>query len=152
MIIDAVLAYLHFLSIFFLAFTLLREWALLRGGPPALDIKALVRTDRHYLYAAIAVLASGLGRVLLGIKPWAFYAHNPVLHVKIGLFVLIGILSIQPTLAFIRWRRAQAADADYRVAPNDWRFVRRMLLIELHLLALIPLLATLMARGVGLHS
>jgi putative membrane protein len=152
MIIDAVLAYLHLLSIFFLAFTLLREWALLRGGPPALDIKALARTDRHYLFAAVAVIASGVGRILLGIKPWAFYAHNPLFHAKIGLFVLLGILSIKPTLAFIRWRRAQAADVDYRVAPNDWRFVRRMLLIELHLLALIPLLATLMARGVGLHS
>jgi len=152
MYLDAVLAYLHFLSIFFLAFTLLREWVLLRGGPPVLDVNALARTDLHYMYAAIAVLASGLGRILLVIKPWMFYAHNPVFHAKIGLFVLIGILSIQPTLAFIRWRRAQAADADYRVAPNDWRFVRRMLLIELHLLVLIPLLATLMARGIGLHN
>jgi putative membrane protein len=84
-----------------------------------------------------------------GAKGWAFYAHNPVFHLKLGLFVLVGLLSILPTRAFLRWRRARRADAAYRVPETEWRRARRWVVVELHLIALIPLAAVIMSRGLG---
>jgi uncharacterized membrane protein len=33
-------------------------------------------------------------------------------------FVLVGLISIIPTRAFVRWRKAATADAAYRVGEN----------------------------------
>jgi len=57
---------------------------------------------------------------------------------------VIGFLSIPPTLAFLRRRRARALPADEAVGP-----VRRYLWIELALFALLPAFAAAMARGYG---
>ena len=147
--IDAILAYLHFLSIFALLWFFAREWTLLNAGAAALDPARLAWADAGFGISAGAVLLSGAARAVFGLKGWAFYAHSPVFHVKIGLFVLIGLISIAPTRAFLRWRAAARADAGYRVAAADWSRARRLLLIEMHLLALIPLAAVIMARGLG---
>lgn len=144
---DAMLAYLHFAAIFGLAWFFAEEWTLLRAGAVALDTERLARADAGVGALAGIVLASGALRAVWGGKGWGFYAHSPVFHLKIGLFVLVGLLSIAPTRAFLRWRRARRADPAYRVPEVEWRAVRRWLTIELHLLALIPLAAVLMARG-----
>jgi DNA-binding transcriptional LysR family regulator len=59
--------------------------------------------------AAGAVLVTGLARVFLGSKGAAFYAHNPLLYLKLGMFLVIGLISIKPTLMFVRWRRTLRA-------------------------------------------
>ena len=64
-------------------------------------------------------------------------------------FNAAGLVSIKPTMAFIRWRRAARAAAGYSVPDAEVRGARRLVLVELHLLALIPLAAVLMARGIG---
>ena|SRR5690242_15135997 len=146
---DAILAYLHFAAIFTLLWFLAKEWTLLKAGADRLDVRRLALADLGFGISAGAVLATGLARALLGAKPWQFYSHNPVFHAKVGLFVLVGVLSIWPTRAFLRWRKAAADGADFRVAEGEWRRIRRCVMIELHLIALIPLLAVLMARGIG---
>jgi uncharacterized membrane protein len=35
------------------------------------------------------------------------------------------------------------------ISPGAFRLVRRLLLVEVHLLALMPLLGVLMSRGIG---
>lgn len=144
---DAILAYLHFAAIFSLFWFFAKEWTLLHAGTSALDVERLVRADVGIGLLAGLVLVSGASRAIWGLKGWAFYAHNPVFHAKIGLFVLVGLLSILPTRLFLRWRRARRADAAFRIPDAEWRSARRWLLIELHLVALIPLAAVLMARG-----
>ncbi|HEY0232609.1 MAG TPA: DUF2214 family protein [Dokdonella sp.] len=146
---DAILAYLHFLSIFALLWFLAREWTLLNVGAAALDLARLARADAGFGIAAGAVLLSGAARAAVGIKGWTFYAHSPAFHIKIGLFVVIGLISIAPTRAFLGWRRAARSDAGYRVSDAEWTRARRLVLIEMHLLALIPLAAVIMARGLG---
>jgi len=146
---DAILAYLHFLSIFALLWFLAREWTVLNVGAAALDLARLARADAGFGIAAGAVLVSGAARAVFGIKGWLFYAHSPVFHIKIGLFVLVGLLSIAPTRAFLGWRKAARSDASFRVSEAAWSRARRWLLIEMHLLALIPLAAVIMARGLG---
>lgn len=144
---DAMLAYLHFLSIFALLGFLVREWTLLNAGIEVLRTETLARADLGFGIASVAVLLSGAARAVFGLKGWGFYAHNPVFHLKVGLFVLVGLLSILPTRAFLRWRRAAGGDAGYRVPAAEWTRARRIVIAELHLLALIPLAAVIMARG-----
>lgn len=144
---DAILAYLHFAAIFILLWFLSQEWTLLRAGADVLDIERLVRADAGFGLLAGIVVATGVARAVWGAKGWAFYAHNPVFHLKIGLFVLVGLLSIQPTRAFLRWRRARRSDPASRVPETEWRRARRWVAVELHLIALIPLAAVVMSRG-----
>jgi len=144
---DALLAYLHVAAIFLLLWFLAKEWNLLRGSIDALDFKRIANADLGFGLAAVAVLVTGALRVFCGAKGAAFYLHNPVFHVKVALFVAAGLVSIAPTLRFLRWRRAWRADAAYRIEARELVRVRRLLFVELHLIVLIPLAAVLMARG-----
>lgn len=146
---DAILAYLHFGAIFTLIWFLAKEWTLLRAGAASVDVERLASADAGFGLSAGIVLVTGALRAAFGIKGWAFYAHNPAFHVKIGLFVLVGLISIAPTLMFLRWRKARRKDASFRVAETEWKRARRWIMIELHLVALIPLAAVIMARGLA---
>ncbi len=146
---DAILAYLHFAAIFTLIWFLAKEWTLLRAGAASVDIERIAMADAGFGMAAGVVLITGALRAIYGVKGWAFYAHNPAFHVKIGLFVIVALISIAPTVRFVRWRKARRLDASFRVPEQEWRSVRRLLVIELHLIALIPLAAVIMARGLA---
>jgi putative membrane protein len=69
--------------------------------------------------------------------------------VKVGLFLLVGVISIYPTLAFTRWKRSLAHDSAWRVPPEEQRRIRRLITIELHLAGMIPVFAVIMSRGLG---
>jgi putative membrane protein len=121
---------------------------LLRGDLGTADVAALVRSDIGVALSALLALATGLARVFYGAKGAAFYADNPAFWVKLALFVVIALISIRPTLTFLRWRRAARA-AGFSVPAVERKSARRLVLVELHLLALLPLAAVLMARGIG---
>lgn len=148
---DALLAYAHYAAIIALFAFLAQELVLLRA-PAALDVNRVAKIDAAFGAAAAAVLVTGLGRLLLGAKPVAFYLHNPVFHAKVGLFLLAGVVSIAPTLTFLRWRRQAKADPAFRPADADIARARRLLIVQLHLLVVVPLLATLMARAIGYQA
>ncbi|WP_252738525.1 DUF2214 family protein [Saccharophagus degradans] len=93
---------------------------------------------------ALFVLAMGLTLWLWVGKPSSFYNTNWILHLKVSLFVLVGIISVVPTLFFIKQRDLQAELID--VPKRIITIVR----IELCILVVIPLLAVLMDHGVGL--
>jgi putative membrane protein len=149
MLLDATLAFLHFTAILLVAGFLVAEAMLLRGDLGSRDVTALVRSDIGYAVSAVLVLATGLARVFYGAKGAAFYADNPLFWAKLGLFLAIGLISIRPTLAFLRWRRAAHGAAGLSVPAAETKSARRTVLVELHLLALLPLAAVLMARGIG---
>lgn len=147
MLLDAALAYLHFLCIISLVALILAEAVLLRPALIAQSGRWLSLLDAGVGIAAVAVLASGLSRAVWGAKGWAYYAHNPVFHAKIGLFLLVALISIVPTVLFIRWTRSFRRDPAYAVPPAELKRARRCVLIELHLLVLLPLLGVMMSRG-----
>lgn len=144
---DAILAYLHFAAIFSLLWFLAKEWTLLRAGAANVDVERIAKADAGFGATAGLVLVTGALRAAFGAKGWAFYAHNPAFHVKVTLFVIVGLVSIAPTLQFLRWRKARRADPAFRVSDAEWTRARRFIMIELHLIALIPLLAVIMSRG-----
>lgn len=149
MLIDALLAYAHFLAIFFLAWFLGRQWLLLRGGALTLDPETLTRADMGYFISAGIVLVTGVARMFSTGKPIVFYTHNSAFHALIGLFVLVGLLSIVPTMSYQRWRRYRRDDTGFKIPAREWRWMRTLVAVELCVLALIPLVAVLMARGIG---
>ncbi|WP_369960041.1 DUF2214 family protein [Pseudomonas benzenivorans] len=145
----ALAAYLHYLAIFALFALLTLEHRLLRL-PLDLDrARSLVRIDAAYGISAVLVLVTGGIRALWFAKGLDYYLHNALFHAKLGLFVLVGLLSIVPTVHLLRWRAPLKAG---QLPPLDAGQARRLTLIirlELLLVLLLPLLAVLMARGYG---
>ncbi len=109
------------------------------------EIGRLARIDAVYGIAALTLLGAGLTLWLSNIgKPAEFYSRNWIFHTKISLFLLVGILSIYPTVFFIKQRKGAPEES-----VNVPKSVFTLLRLELTLLVIIPLLAGLMARGVG---
>jgi len=147
MLLESVLAYAHFLAIFSVVVFLTSEAALCRSEwMNAAVVRRLARLDLIYLFAAIAVLATGLARLYFGVKGMGWYWQQPLMHLKLTLFVVIGGLSVPPTLAFRRWVKQLDAHGTLPEAA-EVRRVRRLVMIQAHLMALIPLAGSLLARG-----
>jgi putative membrane protein len=149
MILDAILAYLHFVSIFALFGFLTAEAILIRRALDSGTIRLLGRVDIFYFGAAIAVLVSGFLRLVLGVKGADFYLQSWPIYAKIGLFVVVAVISVAPTLMFIRWRRFLDHDAAWQPPVEEVGKARRLVMIEIHLAALIPIFAVIMSRGLA---
>ena len=148
---EVAIAYLHFVSILSVAAFLVTEFFLCTRDLQPPQVKALVRIDLYYMITAIVVLITGLLRVFAVGKGAGFYLHNPVFYIKLALFVAVGLVSILPTLQFIRWNRGLKAREEHILRDNDIGTTRRYIGLELLLLAFIPLMGVLMARGIGLQ-
>ena len=110
MTLDATLAILHHLAIFSVAAVLAAEWVMVRPGMLSADIRRLVRIDSAYGAMAGIALAVGFLRVFLGAKPSSFYINSATFWLKIAAFAVVGLLSIRPTLRYLRWKRAIGRD------------------------------------------
>jgi putative membrane protein len=149
MIAEALGAYAHFLSIFTMVSLLAAEAALYRQRMPSATLTLLRRLDLGYGIAAGAVIVTGLLRVFFLAKGPAFYNANPVFWVKMALFVLVGLMSVPPTIHYIRTAKASGG-GEIVIPERSFRRIRSHLWGQLALFTLIPLAATLMARGIGL--
>lgn len=145
MAIEIILRYLHFISIFIIVSTLVVEHLLLKKEMPRSEVARLARVDALYGLAAITLLGAGLTLWFSGVgKPTEFYSHNWIFHTKITLFALVGILSVYPTVFFLKNRKGNPEEIVTMPKIIFW-----MLRFELLLLFIIPLLAGLMAKGIG---
>jgi putative membrane protein len=150
MALDALLAALHHVCVFGLFVILTAEMVLVRPGITAEAIVRVVRIDLFYGILAGLALVAGVLRVMYGAKGAAFYTGNPVFWTKLGLFVLIGLLSLPPTVNYIRWRKALRASPATLPSASAIQSTRKLIHIQFGLLFLLPILAALMARGIGL--
>jgi len=147
--IDAILAYLHYLAIIGVGAHLALELAFLRRELRAEVLLRLPRVDIAYFAAALAALVTGALRLAYGAKGFAFYSANPVLYAKLGVFLAVGLISISPTMTFLRWTKQSKLNSGYLPPQGEVLRVRRLVTIELLLFALLPLLGTMLARGIG---
>lgn len=145
---ELLLRYLHFISIFAIVGALVSEHLLLKHTLSKKSIDQLSKIDGIYGLAVLSLLAAGLTLWLGGHgKPTDFYSENPIFHIKLGLFVAIGLLSIYPTVFFIKNRKG-----DLQELVTVPRVIFWMIRLELLLVFLIPILAGMMAKGIGLES
>lgn len=149
MILESILAFLHLSAIFTLIVFLTSEAALCRSDwMNATIVERLVKVDRIYGIAAVTVLATGLARIYFGIKGADWYWTNWLLHVKLAMFIATAALSIRPTLTFLRWRQALRATGALP-DPQEVTRTRRIVMVQAHIVPLIPLAAVFLARGFG---
>jgi putative membrane protein len=149
MTLEALLAYAHIAAILTLVVFISSEAALCRAEwMNAKVVERLGRVDMIYGIAAGAVLLTGIARTVWGIKGAGWYWSNPLLHIKVTAFIVVGLMSIKPTLMFRRWRNALKADGS--LPPQaEIRTARKWVMAQAHIIALIPLAAVFLARGFG---
>ena len=141
---DLILAILHHFFVFALFGVLCSEFVMVRRGIDAAGTARVASIDAGYGVLAALILIVGFSRAIFAAKGWAYYAHNAFFWAKIGTFIVIGLLSVPPTLAFLKWRRAGVSPTDEAVAK-----ARRYLWVEVALFPLLPAFAAAMARGYG---
>lgn len=146
---DLLFAIGHHVLVFAIAGVLAFELGAVRPGLTGAEAARIARADRWYGILAVAILIVGFARAHLAAKGWGFYSRDWVFWAKIGAFALVGLISILPTVRYIRWSRASRADANYRPPEAEVRSVRQWLWAEALVFALIPILAAAMARGAG---
>src|SRR5215475_770002 len=149
MLAHVITAYLHFLGMMILMATLLAEHVMLHSQMPPVHIQRLARTDLFYGMVAGVVFLTGLLRFVYFGKGIHFYLGNPVFYVKVGMFLLVALISIYPTMQFLSWRKTLTQGALPELDPRTMTRLRAVIRLELGLLIVIPLLAVLMARGIG---
>ena len=145
MTVEIFLRYLHFISIFLIFSTLVSEHLFLKKELTRNEIARLAKIDAVYGIAALTLLIAGLTLWLSGAgKPALFYSKNWIFHAKLSLFVIVGVLSIHPTIFFIKNRKGNSNEIIHVPVSVFWA-----LRLELLLLVIIPILAGLMAKGIG---
>lgn len=149
MLTDLLLAIAHHLLAFALISMLVAESVLLRGPVDAAVVRRLAGLDAGYGMSAVLLLAVGASRLLYGVKGMDFYQHNPWFHAKFGLFVLVALLSILPTVRFLRWRRALKRDPGFVPDARQLGALRLLIRLELVAVAAIFVCAAAMARYGG---
>lgn len=145
----ALVAYGHYLSFMVCFAALVLERRLIRPQPDRGDAIWMVITDIIYGLAALGVLGTGVLRVLYFGQGSAFYTENPLFWWKVGAYLAVGTLSLYPTITYILWaiplRKGELPQVSESLATR----LKWILNVEILGFALIPLLAALMARGVG---
>ena len=142
-------AYWHFLGMMMLMATLLAEHVTLQPQMTRLHIQRLAMIDLFYGIAAGIVFLTGLLRFAYFGKGIHFYLGNPLFYVKVGMFLLVALISVYPTRRFLAWRKMLTHGDPPALDPHTVTRLRIVIRLELGLLLVIPLLAVLMARGIG---
>ncbi len=148
----ALFAFLHHVSAFTLFAALVVEFVLLRGTLTLENARKIMRADMIFGISAGVLLLIGLARVFYFEKGATYYLHTWTFHAKLSLFVIVGLISIIPTLEFLRWRPAVKAGQVPEVSPEKIKSVRSIIHYEMLGVVLIILFAALMAKGIGLRT
>ncbi len=147
---SASVAYMHYLSFMVCFGALIYERISLKPNPNRQEAISMVVADIIYGIAGVALLVSGIYRVIKFGQGSDFYTQNPIFWTKIIIFALVGSLSLYPTVTYILWA-LPLSKGDLPVVTYDLVSRLRLILnIEIIGFGLIPFFATLMARGVGL--
>lgn len=115
------LAIAHHIAVFGLAAILVAELTLMRGGMTGAELRVVGRLDMSYGVAALLVLAFGTLRLFLGGKGVDFYLASPAFWAKMTAFLLVGLISIVPTLRIFGWRQQLRVDPGFSPAPEAVR-------------------------------
>lgn len=146
---NAFLAFLHHLAAFAIALSLFAEMLLLAEPLSLGSARKIQRYDALYGVSAGLILVLGFLRVMYFEKGPGYYSHSGPFIVKMGLFLTVGLLSIYPTLVFLKWGKSLKQGIVPELSQPQTRKLRGVIHLELTLLVLIILSAAMMAKGIG---
>jgi putative membrane protein len=141
-----IVAWIHYIGIMLLIASLLGEHLMLKPELTVAQAKTIQRLDIVYGASATTVLVSGILRMFLE-KGAAYYNHQIAFHILVGIFVIVALLSIYPTVIFQRWRSDVVAGGGQKLAQAQFKKIQMIVRLEMTLLLLAPFFATWMAHG-----
>jgi putative membrane protein len=147
----ALMAFLHHVFAFTLTACLVYEFIAYRKNMSMAEIRRIQRADLVYGISAGLLVLVGLLRVFFFEKGANFYINNPFFWVKMTAFLVVGLLSIDPTIRYIRWNQTLRQNNVPEISEPEYKRTRLLLWLEVIGIAVILLAAPLMARGVGMN-
>jgi putative membrane protein len=141
-----IVAWIHYIGIMLLLASLLGEHLLLKQEMTVSEARAIQTLDIVYGASATVVLVTGIMRMFLE-KGAAYYNHHVAFHILFGIFVIAALISIYPTVIFLRWRNDTGAGRGQQLERSQFKKIQMMLRVEMTLMLLAPLFATWMAHG-----
>jgi putative membrane protein len=146
---SALFAFLHHVSAFAMFAALVVEFVLIRSALTVESARKIQVADMIFGISAGVLLLVGLARVFHFEKGTAYYFQSWTFLTKFGLFIIIGLISIIPTMEFLRWRPAMKGGQVPAVSPEKIKQVRSIIHYEMAGVVVILLMAALMAKGIG---
>jgi putative membrane protein len=140
-------AFLHHVCAFTLVAAVAIEFVLIRAELTLSPARRLQVTDLVLGVAAGALFVIGLLRVFFFEKGASYYFHSHAFLTKFSLFIVIGLLSIIPTMEFLSWRGALKAGQVPVIEARRRKLVTGVIRGELLAIVIILLCAAIMARG-----
>jgi len=140
-------AFLHHIAAFVVVGALMVELVVLRNDLTIQSARSVLRMDMAYGIAALVLLVVGFTRVFHTEKGAGYYFASGSFLTKLTLFIIVGLLSIYPTMKFMGWRKALREGRVPEFDAGVRRKVRMLIHIELTLIFVIILMAVMMARG-----
>jgi putative membrane protein len=141
-----IVAWLHYVAVMSMGASLMGERLFLKAELVVAEVRALQRLDIIYGVSATLVLVTGVARMYLE-KGVSYYLQSGPFHALLGAFVLAALLSIYPTVVFLRWRPDTRAGRGQTIAPSRLVMLQMIWRLELALVLIALLLATWMAHG-----
>lgn len=149
MVTAALVAFAHFFAFFALIAALVMQLGLISDSISVATARRIQRADRAYGIASVLLLIFGFLRVIYFEKGTDYYLSNTYFLIKIGLFIGVGLLSIYPTVSYIRWNPELNQGIEPEVSGQEVQKLRKIIHTELVGIMGILLCASLMAKGLG---
>ena len=146
---SALAAYGHFVAILGMLGCIMIERITIKPGMSGEDEDLVAAADIAYGLFGVALLYTGYLRLTQYEKGWLFYQNEPLFWLKIA---FVGILSAASFFNTTTIVKRSLAKRNGELEPMGDALAKRMIQIcnaEIVALGVIPLTATLMARGVG---
>lgn len=144
---EAILASLHLVAILTAVVFLSSEAALCRSEwMNAAVVRRLARLDMIYGLAALALLLTGIARMVWGVKGLTWYVSQPLFHLKMLLFFGAALLSLRPTFTIRRWLKTLNQQGTLPPAEAV-RTTRQWIMVQAHIIPVVAVVAVFWARG-----
>lgn len=142
------MAFLHHLAVFTLVTSLALELTLMHQTFNQQTARTLRFFDGLYGASAGVILVIGSARVMWYEKGADYYLHSGPFLIKMAIFALVGLISIYPTVVFLKWGKSLKEGVLPILSGEQRARIVGILYAELIGLALIALNAVLVAKGV----
>lgn len=142
--------YIHLLFIITIFCTLVAELIIIQDHISWKALKKLSAIDGIYGLSALMVVGTGLLNWMVFGKGGTYYTSNTLFLIKISLFIIVGLLSIYPTVMIARAKKQNKENPTQEIAMPNAHKMKRFVLGELIIMSCIPLLAELMANGIDI--
>ncbi|MCV9387552.1 DUF2214 family protein [Reichenbachiella ulvae] len=145
-----IFAFIHFVAAFGIMIGLVYERVTLSQTLSIQDAKRIQKADLIYGLSALAVLIAGFIRIYFYEKGSEFYLASPFFYVKMGAFTVVGVLSIYPTVRFLKWNKQIKNGEEPIITAQQFSTIKLLLNLEIVGVLIMLFAASAMARGIGM--